>query len=271
MSAFQPVIKQGAQGQYYEVGGIKYTGTFPYEWATNHKFLDGTEFCSGPKDCSNCREFGSINGVFVGYCSNCVTYIYNGETYPKRNDCIYNAKVATDDALWAACPYLQGISLSRIGDKVAEKVENQELTERQLERARYWARRERYWDAYYDENGRSIFDEGFREPVEEPPYPCSQIGDKKEAIVADYTINDDEDFDNYNSRREQDEYDEEEEDYYEAYRDNDDYYDQWDEPYSDEYPITRRELAQVPADMRAAFDPEYQIGLANFRAAAMEK
>jgi len=210
MSAFQPVIKQGAQGQYYEVGGIKYTGTFPYEWATNHKFLDGTEFCSGPKDCGNCREFGSINGVFVGYCSNCVTYIYNGETYPKRNDCIYNAKVATDDALWAACPYLQGISLSRIGDK-------------------------------------------------------------KEAIVADYTINDDEDFDNYNSRREQDEYDEEEEDYYEAYRDNDDYYDQWDEPYSDEYPITRRELAQVPADMRAAFDPEYQIGLANFRAAAMEK
>ena len=61
-----------------------------------------------------------------------------------------------------------------------------------------------------------------------------------------------------------------EEDYYEAYRDNDDYYDQWDEPYSREYPITRRELSRVPADMRAAFDPEYQEGLANFRAAAME-
>ena len=62
-----------------------------------------------------------------------------------------------------------------------------------------------------------------------------------------------------------------EEDYYEAYRDNEDYYDQWDEPYSREYPITRRELSRVPADMRAAFDPEYQEGLANFRAAAMEK
>jgi hypothetical protein len=63
----------------------------------------------------------------------------------------------------------------------------------------------------------------------------------------------------------------EEECEYEAYRDNDEYYDQWDEPYSDEYPITHRELLQVPADMRAAFDPDYQIGLANFRAAAMEK
>ena len=62
-----------------------------------------------------------------------------------------------------------------------------------------------------------------------------------------------------------------EEDYYEAYRDNEDYYDQWDEPYSRQYPITRRELSRVPADMRAAFDPEYQEGLANFRAAAREK
>ena len=63
----------------------------------------------------------------------------------------------------------------------------------------------------------------------------------------------------------------EEQEQYEAYRDNDDYYDQWDEPYSREYPITRRELAQLPVDMRSAFDPEYQEGLANFRAAAMQK
>jgi hypothetical protein len=63
----------------------------------------------------------------------------------------------------------------------------------------------------------------------------------------------------------------EEQEQYEAYRDNDEYYDQWDEPYSREYPITRRELAQLPVDMRGAFDPEYQEGLANFRAAAMQK
>jgi hypothetical protein len=55
-----------------------------------------------------------------------------------------------------------------------------------------------------------------------------------------------------------------------TYRENDNYadYDDYDEPYSCEYPITRRELASIPADMRAVFDPEYQSALANFRAAA---
>ena len=278
-----PIIKQGAQGEYYEVDGIKYTRTFPYEWAIDHKFLDGTDFCSGPKSCSNCRGLGSINGVFVFYCANCVN-IYDDIIHPKRNGCLY--EVGTDEELWEACPYMRGIPCTQIGDNVPENVE----------RARYWARRERYWDAYYDENGRSIFDEGFREPVEEPQ---DTLGDK----VAEEEPTSDEDEDRFfcyyaadnviqreiegqklrefNERQLQMAQENvsnnfatvqaQEEDEYEAYRDNDEYYDQWDEPYSDEYPITRRELLQVPADMRAAFDPEYQIGLANFRAAAMEK
>jgi hypothetical protein len=282
MSAFnenKPVIKQGAQGEYYEVDGIKYTGTFPYEWATDHKFLDGTDFCSGPKYCSNCRVMGFINDVFVFYCANCVN-IYDDIIYPKRNGYLY--EVGSDEELWEACPYMNGIHRSQIGDKVDENVE----------RAIYWTRSGRYWDAYYDENDRSIFDEGFREPVEEPQDP---LGDK---VAEEPTSDVDEDrffcyyaannviereiegqkLREFNERQLQMASEQEPpeevvygEDYeYEAYRDNSDYYDQWDEPYSDEYPISRYELSRIPADMRAVFDPAYQEGLANFRAAARE-
>lgn len=288
MSAFnenKPIIKQGAQGEYYEVDGIKYTGTFPYEWATDHKFIDGTDICSGPKGCCNCRDRGSINGVFVFYCANCFEYVYDGEIHPKRNGFIYDAEdLDSDEQLWEACPYMRGIPRTQIGDNVPENVE----------RARYWTRSGRYWDAYYDENGRSIFDEGFREPIEEPQDP---LGDKVAEEEPTSDVDEDRFFcyyaaDNviqreiegqklreFNERQLQMASEQElpeevvyGEDYeYEAYRDNSDYYDQWNEPYSDEYPITRSELSRMPADMRAAFDPAYQEGLANFRAAAIEK
>lgn len=267
--SFKPVIKQGAQGEYYEVDGIKYTRTFPYEWAIDHKFLDGTDHCSGPRSCSNCRGMGSINGVFVFYCANCVN-IYDDIIHPKRNGCVYDAETVTDEEFWEACPYMRGIPRTQIGDKVHENVE----------RARYWSNRERYWDAYYDENGRSIFDEGFREPAEEP------TSDEDEDrffcyYAADNVIQreiEGQKMREFNERRLQMASEKEppedvygEEDEYEAYRDNSDYYDQWEEPYSDEYSITWRELSQIPVDMRAAFDPVYQSAFADFRAAAREK
>jgi len=208
-----PIIQQGAQGEFYEVGGIKYTGTFPYEWAIDHKKHACNEnHGSGPEFCGNCLNYGSINGVFVCYCDSCLNEIYNDVMYPKRNGSVYTTDFATDKELWEACPYMKGIPRSKIGDKVAGAEEEE----------RYQAR--------------------LREQEEEEARYQAQLREEQE-----------------------------QEDYYEAYRDNDDYYDQWDEPYSREYPITRRELARVPADMRAAFDPEYQESLANFRAAASEE
>ena len=246
MSAFnenKPVIKQGAQGEYYEVGRCKYTGTFPYEWATDHKSLDDSVYPSGPEWCGNCRDYSSINGVFVFYCANCVN-VYDDIIHPKRNGCIYahSDELLTDEKLWEACPYMRGIPRSQIGDKVAEKVENQELTEKE----RYWSNRARYWDAYYDENGRSIFDEGFREPGE------ATIEEHQDHIQGEIDAY-------YSEKRNQDYYGN---DYY------CDYYEEED-PYSEEYRIST-EMAQLPADMREAFDPEYQEELADFRAAAIE-
>ena len=68
----KPVIEQGAQGEYYEVDGFKYSVAFPYEWATDHKWDAEIEnLGSGPKECGNCLYYGSINGVFLFYCVNC--------------------------------------------------------------------------------------------------------------------------------------------------------------------------------------------------------
>ena len=54
----------------------KWNGTyhpkFPKKWAENHE--EGT----GPEQCCNCFEYGTINNIFIGYCANCAHYTYNG-------------------------------------------------------------------------------------------------------------------------------------------------------------------------------------------------
>jgi len=50
-----------------------YHEKFPVEWAVNH--AAGT----GPSQCENCDEYGSINGIFIGYCANCAQCDYKGE------------------------------------------------------------------------------------------------------------------------------------------------------------------------------------------------
>jgi hypothetical protein len=50
-----------------------YHESFPVEWAVYHE--DET----GPGQCSNCAKFGSVNGIFIGYCANCAIYIYEGK------------------------------------------------------------------------------------------------------------------------------------------------------------------------------------------------
>ena len=56
---------------YKVVNGIKYINTFPDEWIYNNIY--GT----GPCQCINCKNYGCIDDVFIGYCSNCCQYIYN--------------------------------------------------------------------------------------------------------------------------------------------------------------------------------------------------
>ena len=268
MASFNtPNIQLGEQGYFYEVNGCKYTGTFPYEWATNH--LPNPvceEYGSGPKDCANCSDKGTINDVFVGYCFNCLNDIYNGEHAEKRNG-VYYAEEATDEELWEACPYMRGIYRAQIGDKKYE-YEDLELSDEDEEQQEKVHRKPEYVSNEVANINFMAFMASIR------PENCDEDNEDNEDNEDDDN-NEDENYlakqqEEDDLRRQQEQ--EDEDYYYEQYRENDDYADyydcDYDEPYSCEYPITRRELASIPADMRAVFDPEYQSALANFRAAA---
>jgi hypothetical protein len=127
MSAIQFIVSiavfQGAQGKFYLVNGRKYHIRFPIDWAHNHKafrlageieFNDG----SGPEHCGNCATHGSIRGVFVGYCSNCLqNYIDTNEPRGRRVAPGTSINMVDNDTIWQEYPYMYGIPKSEIGDE----------------------------------------------------------------------------------------------------------------------------------------------------------
>ena len=133
-------ICQGNQGKYYILDGIKYDIHFPLVWALDHRnyepyyheemdktYING----SGPKECGNCKAYGSMNGVFVGYCSTCLEHVYHG----KRGDySIFPGMSITmlcECTLWKQYPYMNGIKFEEIGDKIAEEEDEEAEEERQ--------------------------------------------------------------------------------------------------------------------------------------------
>lgn len=68
-------------GYYVTEEGYNYVDTFNKEWIDDHK-----EFLSGPKYCSNCYCYGTINQngtiIFLGYCLNCALHLYEGKRGP---------------------------------------------------------------------------------------------------------------------------------------------------------------------------------------------
>ena len=116
-------VFQGAQGKFYLVNGYKYHIRFPMDWAYTHKafrlpeeveFNDG----SGPEYCGNCAAYGSIRGVFVGYCSNCLkNYIDTNEPRGRLTAPGTSIDMVDNDTIWQEYPYMYGIPKSEIGDE----------------------------------------------------------------------------------------------------------------------------------------------------------
>jgi hypothetical protein len=112
-------IFQGKQGKYYIIDGCKYDIHFPLEWALT---MGG---CSGPKYCENCEHFGSINGVFVGYCGNCGMYIYDSNRSHINQAIGYTSEgkfYTSEEQLWIELPYMKGIPITQIGDNDQEHI-----------------------------------------------------------------------------------------------------------------------------------------------------
>lgn len=118
-------IYQGFQGDYYVIDGIKYDAHFPEEWARDHKDFEQEspyeEFLAmtGPEKCGNCAFYGTLRGVFVGYCGNCARE-YNFER--GRVFCFD----FTQEEMWENLDYMKNVPIAQIGD---EEIETEKETE----------------------------------------------------------------------------------------------------------------------------------------------
>jgi hypothetical protein len=114
-------IYRGERGKYYIHEGVRYDIHFPLAWALDHRGLpprnlryknDPPTFFSGPTGCKNCASYGSLNGVFVGYCVACIDRVYNGD----RSGVIEMHDI-TYEELWEQLPYMKGVYQGEIGNK----------------------------------------------------------------------------------------------------------------------------------------------------------
>jgi len=78
-SSLKHVIRSGDGQDYFIHNRALYSANFSSQWA--HEHIPGT----GPSDCSNCYYYGSYNGIFQGYCGNCIRE-YDGATIGYSND-----------------------------------------------------------------------------------------------------------------------------------------------------------------------------------------
>lgn len=131
-------VFEGAQGKYYIVNGKKYSVYFPIAWAHEHiTFQIGDdEAKSGPEECGNCDTYGSIRGVFVGYCSNCLWQYHDSQYW---RGCLVApglpVDMLRDSDIWAQYPYMSGIPKSAIGDEEGADLTDQGVNLEELNAA----------------------------------------------------------------------------------------------------------------------------------------
>lgn len=115
-------VFEGVQGRFYLVDGEKYSVYFPIAWAHEHITFyneEEQELGTGPKKCGNCKKYGSIRGVFVGYCSNCLEnyhdsgYWRGSLTAPPGS----SITMLEESDMWSQYPYLSGVKKYSLGDE----------------------------------------------------------------------------------------------------------------------------------------------------------
>jgi hypothetical protein len=117
-------------GQYYILEGQRFDINFPIKWAIEN--LIGNEKV-GPFHCDNCAIYGLLNGVFIGYCSNCAVDKYN---YSRGNG--FNAvgveqivdhlgeELNPQNSIWNT--YMENVNIEQIGLQIIN-VEDEEYEE----------------------------------------------------------------------------------------------------------------------------------------------
>ena len=104
-------IKTGSNGNYYTIGDKHYDEHFPINWAIQdltEYTIDGNSLLCGPQHCENCDYYGSVLGVFVGYCRTCSTVAFSGT----RGGQYWDITTAEDLDL---LPYMNDVNINQIG------------------------------------------------------------------------------------------------------------------------------------------------------------
>lgn len=122
-------VFNGFQGKFYIVDDYKYHTRFPIEWALDHKtFITGkrNEYkeTSGPKGCANCRAYGCIRGVFVGYCGTCLNHYENIQQWRGNPMGGWNINDLCEGSIIHMYPYMVGVKKSEIGDEEEQEEES---------------------------------------------------------------------------------------------------------------------------------------------------
>lgn len=112
-------------GKYiYIINNVVYSEHFPIEWAlTPEKFEwdfngETDTHIMGPgtskNHCGNCNYYGSLHGVFLGYCSNCAKmYEYSrGNGFMSQGIIMYEGE---DEETLPTATYLSGLDLTTLG------------------------------------------------------------------------------------------------------------------------------------------------------------
>ena len=179
-------IFNGEQGKFYKMNDIKFHIRFPLDYALN---LDPEQKGCGPEKCGNCLFYGSIRGVFVGYCQNCISKFQN----TRGNSCRVNAgyKYLSQEEFEQCLPYMKDIKLEDIGDEKEEEQE-EETEEQETEEQKYYAQHTLFDD---DDDWNSYDCDDYYEPDEygiseyersQIPYDLRALDPRYQAQLADF-------------------------------------------------------------------------------------
>lgn len=177
-------VYQGAQCKYYIVNGKKYHLRFPMEWAHTHKtfIINGGEYeyKSGPEYCGNCDLYGSIRGVFVGYCGNCLqNYIETNEPRGRLVAPSLSVDMLENDDIWLQYPYMYNVPKSEIGDEEGAEVTEELDDEDRVSRQNAFC--ESIMDGFFEEEDEEV-EEADEEDVEEDTLRTIRFEDIREKV-----------------------------------------------------------------------------------------
>ncbi len=98
---------------YKTVNNINYFKSFPDTWIEEESLYN-----VGPRFCENCKYYGSLDNIFIGYCVNCANNIFDGErgSGMSGNEIMLNPS----EFDFEKCPYMSSLQKAQVKKAIFE-------------------------------------------------------------------------------------------------------------------------------------------------------